>query len=297
MIRVINNRPIVCILLGVVLLSVGCSTTHRGRIHKHVAGHFKCSNYKDPLIKNTIKDPVFLALVAAGGLSFIEKHETQDWFSDHEYFSGSNGEDTGDDLFRALIITSTFGVPLAQTIIANRTNGNCITEEDWMNFSGGVVVAGEAQLLAWGLTEATKYAAHVERPDGSNHRSFPSGHSSGSFVSAALMDRALAGEIKINDWDPRWRYLSIIPYTTASYVAVSRIEHDKHFLPDVLFGAALGRFMGNFIYDLHYDVPDSPKDTYKSDAIGRRKEMFRLESHLIPVIQPDHIGIYYSARF
>ncbi|MGE5244092.1 MAG: phosphatase PAP2 family protein [Betaproteobacteria bacterium] len=91
------------------------------------------------------------------------------------------------------------------------------------------------QIIAGGLTEGLKLATHRERPDGSNFRSFPSGHSSVTFASATVIERHLG-------WAD-----SIIGYAVASYVAASRLHDNRHYLSDVVFGAAVGAIGGRTV--------------------------------------------------
>jgi len=74
-----------------------------------------------------------------------------------------------------------------------------------------------------------------ERPDGSNNLSFPSGHSSVTFATATVIERHLG-----------WRK-AIAAYAIASYVAMSRIHDDQHYLSDVIFGAAVGSIAGRTV--------------------------------------------------
>jgi hypothetical protein len=92
-----------------------------------------------------------------------------------------------------------------------------------------------AQIVTSGLTVGLKYATHRERPDGSNAHSFPSGHASVTFATATVIERHLG-----------WRY-SVLGYTIASYVAASRLHENKHWLSDVVFGAAVGAIGGRTV--------------------------------------------------
>jgi membrane-associated phospholipid phosphatase len=93
----------------------------------------------------------------------------------------------------------------------------------------------QAQILSEILVEPLKYAVRRERPDGSNRLSFPSGHASVTFATATVIERHLG-----------WRK-SLLGYAIASYVAISRIHDDQHYLSDVIFGAALGSIAGRTV--------------------------------------------------
>ena len=99
-------------------------------------------------------------------------------------------------------------------------------------------VAGKvlrAQIMAQTVTGVMKKAAQRQRPDGSDTRSFPSGHTSVSFASATVLQRELG-----------WK-VGVPAYAAASYVAMARIEKKKHFLSDVAFGAAIGILSGRTV--------------------------------------------------
>jgi len=89
-----------------------------------------------------------------------------------------------------------------------------------------------AQIVNGVLTQAIKHGAGRERPDGANKRSFPSGHASGAFTTATVLQR-------------RYGWKAGIPaYAVAGYVASSRLNEGRHYLSDVVFGAAVGILSG-----------------------------------------------------
>lgn len=85
-----------------------------------------------------------------------------------------------------------------------------------------------AQILSQGLTFAIKAATQRPRPDATDRWSLPSGHASTTFATATV----LAGHFG-------WR-VSVPAYLVATYVAASRLHHNRHYASDVVFGAALG---------------------------------------------------------
>lgn len=93
----------------------------------------------------------------------------------------------------------------------------------------------QAQILAEMMVEPLKFTVRRERPDGSNNLSFPSGHSAVTFATATVIERHLG-----------WRK-SVLAYVIASYVAMSRLHDDKHYLSDVIFGAAVGSIAGRTV--------------------------------------------------
>jgi membrane-associated phospholipid phosphatase len=92
-----------------------------------------------------------------------------------------------------------------------------------------------AQIVTQVLTFALKNAVGRERPDGSNNRAFPSGHASATFATATVLQRHYG-------WD-----IGIPAYIVGSYVAISRLNEARHYLSDVVFGAAIGILVGRTV--------------------------------------------------
>ena len=92
-----------------------------------------------------------------------------------------------------------------------------------------------AQLVTQGLTQAVKHTVGRTRPDGSSNTSFPSGHSSGTFATATVLQRRYG-----------WK-VGLPAYGVAGFVAASRLSENKHYLSDVIFGATIGILVGRTV--------------------------------------------------
>ncbi len=88
------------------------------------------------------------------------------------------------------------------------------------------------------LTQGIKYAVQRDRPTG-ECCAFPSGHASAAFTTASILERHLG-------YRGAWPTL-----VGASYVALSRITDNRHFLSDVVFGSALGIATGWTVVGRH----------------------------------------------
>lgn len=99
-----------------------------------------------------------------------------------------------------------------------------LAQQDWKGLIQGVETAGATAAA----TLILKYAVSERRPDGSNMHSFPSGHSSVSFASAAFIQRRYG-----------WKFGGPA-YAVATYVAWGRVYAKKHHWWDVIAGGAIG---------------------------------------------------------
>ncbi len=84
---------------------------------------------------------------------------------------------------------------------------------------------------AMGTAEVLKNTVHSTRPDGSDNKSFPSGHTAVAFAAVRFMDKRY-GE-QMTPYTP-WLYAA------AGMTGVARVQADKHRWRDVLAGGALG---------------------------------------------------------
>ena len=82
------------------------------------------------------------------------------------------------------------------------------------------------------LTYLLKYYTKRERPSKKNMMSFPSGHTSGSFVSAWILNSIYG--IK----------LGFPAFIFATGVGIQRIHSDNHWFSDVIAGALIGSYFG-----------------------------------------------------
>jgi hypothetical protein len=85
------------------------------------------------------------------------------------------------------------------------------------------------------ITQTLKYATKRERPDGSGRNSFPSGHAADTFAFATALERHLG-----------WKG-AVPAYIFSSYVAISRLPANRHWLSDAVFGSAVGIISGRTV--------------------------------------------------
>jgi len=88
-----------------------------------------------------------------------------------------------------------------------------------------------AQFLSQGIVQAMKNIGQRDRPTG-ECCSFPSGHAASAFAAASVLERHLG-------YRASWPFL-----VGATYVGTSRLVDNRHFLSDVVMGAAIGTASG-----------------------------------------------------
>ncbi len=88
-----------------------------------------------------------------------------------------------------------------------------------------------SEAFATGMVTPMKRIIHRQRPDGSDFKSFPSGHTTTAFVGAELLHQEYG---HVSPW------ISIAGYTTAAATGYLRVQNNAHWLGDVIAGAGMG---------------------------------------------------------
>jgi len=116
----------------------------------------------------------------------------------------------------------------------------------------------EGLILTYGVTGILKLGAGRERPDGSNFRSFPSAHSSGSACAAVIM------------WDRHGPWAGLPLAALAAFTAVSRVHMGRHYPSDVIAGVSIGLAAGLAVVEAWEDEVSSDEI---QPAMGFRSAM------------------------
>ncbi|MBC7450542.1 MAG: phosphatase PAP2 family protein [Cytophagales bacterium] len=183
--------------------------------------------YTSKYVKQSIAPALFI-----GSGAFMKFNHTS--FNDHNVQESvvQNFPDfhsSADDYLRFVAIPAVYGFDWigikAKTDIVNRSV---------------ILLKGEVLMLV--TTYGLKHTTHVERPNGSNDHSFPSGHTAQAFLAAVFIHRELGYK---SIWFP------IAGYTIAASVGASRILNNDHWTSDVLVGAGIGMMSMNVAYWTH----------------------------------------------
>ena len=100
----------------------------------------------------------------------------------------------------------------------------------------------KSELLMLGAVEITKRATQHLRPDGSDYRSFPSGHTAQAFLAASIVHTELRDK---SQW------YGVGAYAVATTVGAFRMLNNKHWESDVFAGAGYGILSAHLAYLSH----------------------------------------------
>ena len=109
--------------------------------------------------------------------------------------------------------------------------------------------------LESGIVFATKKTTGRERPNGSNHNSFPSGHTATAFVAAEFLHQ---------EYGNKSVWISIGGYSMATLIGAARVYRDKHWVSDVVTGAGIGILTTKIVY---WSYPYLQKTFGKKDLL------------------------------
>jgi len=125
------------------------------------------------------------------------------------------------------------------------------------NIVTGVVklAVGRARPYVTGDSNAHSFALGRGLRRGDAYQAFPSGHATAAFAFAA----ALSAEGR-HRWPETNRITEPLAYTVASFVALSRVYHDRHWASDIVMGAGVGFVTGRALVRYQHARPRNEAD-------------------------------------
>ena len=114
-----------------------------------------------------------------------------------------------------------------QVIVPAYAMGMAAHEHDWEGVKQFALSFAVSEIGVKGL----KLFVKEDRPDHSDKKSFPSGHTAVAFSGATFIHRRYG-----------WKR-AIIPYILATFTGYTRVAEKRHHLHDVIAGAALSSLM------------------------------------------------------
>jgi len=118
-------------------------------------------------------------------------------------------------------------------------------QHDWYgNKARGLAMGAGAAIATEGVVAGLKQGLGRKRPDDSGNDSFPSGHAALTTLSATMTTRTI-DTLPLSDASQVTLKAAAIGLSVGTDYA--RVEAQKHYLSDVLVGAAIGHFMGAIV--------------------------------------------------
>lgn len=137
------------------------------------------------------------------------------------------------------------------------------------NFKDRSILYGMSMVISNATVFSIKKFSNVQRPDGSNDLSFPSGHTANAFVAAEFMRQ------EYKDVSP---WYGVAGYAVAATTGYLRMYNNKHWFSDVVAGAGVGIASTKLAYWLYpmlkrtfsknKDLNTVVMPTYSQGAIG-----------------------------
>ena len=138
------------------------------------------------------------------------------------------------------------------------------------DFKDRTIILGTASLIMGSTVTGMKKLTAIERPDGSNKLSFPSGSTAISFMGAEFLYQEYKD---VSIW------YGISGYLVATGTGFLRLQNNKHWFTDVVTGAGIGILSTKIAYWIHPLV---------------KKNLFKDKKEISGVVMPFHNGKEYG---
>lgn len=231
----------------------GCGTVSMGRVGGRVWGGDArllpgWDRVKGAATKAALSPETWVP--AAGALVFQAAgwdDDVSEWASEHTPVFGSRD---GASAASGYLMGTAAAAYVATALAAP---GGDTASEVAANKARGLATGGAAAVTDFGLTQILKDLTNRSRPDGSDGRSFPSGHASVTATFETLASRNL-DYLSLSKGDRTLLRVGLASVTVGT--AWARVEAGRHFPSDVLAGIALGHFLGAFFNDAFLGAGD-----------------------------------------
>jgi len=138
------------------------------------------------------------------------------------------------------------------------------------DFKDRTIILGTASLIMGSTVTAMKKLTAIERPDGSNKLSFPSGSTAISFMGAEFLYQEYKD---VSIW------YGISGYLVATGTGFLRLQNNKHWFTDVVTGAGIGIVSTKIAYWIHPFV---------------KRNLFKDKEEVSGIVMPFYTGKEYG---
>ena len=266
------------LLAVVVICCSGCSLSGWSQRNLDSSSWSSAASLKNPSHRSSL-----LLLATAPWLIHEDRHISKLLAPRKHVGGGDKGGDHG-DVVGAILAGSPFLLSAIAAISPSRDGEAAELLE----------VGTEAVLSTLVITEVLKNTTGRDRPNDNaqiggrldpSDKSFPSSHVSTAMAGAAITSRWL------REKHEGFIAAEIALFAGVVFVAITRIENDKHWPTDTLAGALIGNYIANTVWDAHYGTKGDP-------GMFEKLGMFdKLRRHAIPVIRDDGAALVFHFPF
>lgn len=145
------------------------------------------------------------------------------------------------------------------------------------NFRDRTIILATSYVFMVSSVKGLKYLTGIERPDGTDKKSFPSGHAATVFLGAEFLWQEYRD---VSIW------YGLAGYAIATGTGAIRIYNQKHWLTDVMAGAGIGILSTKIAYRLF---------PYMNRILPDSK--YNFNTNFSPIFIDEQIGIRLTLKF
>jgi hypothetical protein len=176
--------------------------------------------------KSFLKTTIFPATMILSGILLTGSQTEKDWQNNIRNKVGNDYYNSMDDYVQY--------VPYAQIYLGDLVG--IASKNHWFDQTKNIFIGGIVTTI---ITHSLKRGVGKERPDGSSHTSFSSGHTATSFLGATIL---------YHEYKESSMFYASSGYLFSTTTGGLRVMNNRHWVSDVLAGAGIGILVANLIY-------------------------------------------------
>ncbi|MES2590117.1 MAG: phosphatase PAP2 family protein [Bacteroidota bacterium] len=144
-----------------------------------------------------------------------------------------------------------------------------------------------SEIITCGIVQSLKYSLKIQRPNNGSFNSFPSGHTSQSFVGSQVL---------FNEYYQSNKLIAFSGLAFSISTAGLRVVNNQHWLPDVLMGAGIGILVTNIVYHFEPLKNWNPWNKKKCQLLKTERKRRKYSTSFYPTFRENYMGINLKIR-